>query len=386
MDSQNGIRIAQSCALDPREAAQEFFAAVAQPDMTLVIFFCSSEYDRDELAAEMSRLFANVLVVGCTTAGEIGPAGYRDHSLAGVSFAGNACTAVSGRIEHLRQFEIADGQALAEDLLHRLASGAARSSGESSFGFLLVDGLSVREELVAHALQGALGEIPVIGGSAGDSLDFGSTYIYSDGCFFSDSAVLVLASTPLPFKTFKTQHFVPTNERLVVTEADPAERIVKEINGLPAAEEYARILGVPASDLDPIHFAASPVVVLIDGANYVRSIQKSNPDGSLTFFSAIEEGLVLRVAQGVGLVANLEMALSQVGAEIGPPQLILVCDCILRKLEIVQSGLTDRVSAILRRNNAVGLNTYGEQFCGVHVNQTLTGIAFGSGPAEADGA
>jgi hypothetical protein len=80
------------------------------------------------------------------------------------------------------------------------------------------------------------------------------------------------------------------------------------------------------------------------------------------------------------------MALSRVGAEIGPPQLVLVCDCILHKLEITQSGLTDRVSAILQRNNAVGLNTYGEQFCGVHVNQTLTGIAFGSGPAEADGA
>ena len=69
-------------------------------------------------------------------------------------------------------------------------------------------------------------------------------------------------------------------------------------------------------------------------------------------------------------------------AEIGPPQLVLACDCILRKLEIAQSGLEDRVSDVLLRNNAVGFNTYGEQFCGVHVNQTLTGIALGSGPAE----
>ena len=29
--------------------------------------------------------------------------------------------------------------------------------------------------------------------------------------------------------------------------------------------------------------------------------------------------------------------------------------------------------------NVVGFNTYGEQFCGVHVNQTLTGIAIGQG-------
>ena len=63
-------------------------------------------------------------------------------------------------------------------------------------------------------------------------------------------------------------------------------------------------------------------------------------------------------------------------------QLVLTCDCILRKLEIVESGLADRVGDILRRNNAVGFNTYGEQFCGVHVNQTLTGIALGSRSAQ----
>ena len=37
------------------------------------------------------------------------------------------------------------------------------------------------------------------------------------------------------------------------------------------------------------------------------------------------------------------------------------------------------MSDILRRDNAIGFNTYGEQFCGVHVNQTLTAIALGSG-------
>ena len=41
------------------------------------------------------------------------------------------------------------------------------------------------------------------------------------------------------------------------------------------------------------------------------------------------------------------------------------------------------MSDILRRNNAVGFNTYGEQFCGVHVNQTLTAVALGSGAAAA---
>jgi hypothetical protein len=165
---------------------------------------------------------------------------------------------------------------------------------------------------------------------------------------------------------------------MVVTDADSDHRIVKEINGLPAAEEYARILGVDADDLDPSRFAAWPVVVMIDGTNYVRAIQKANPDGSLTFFCAIENGLVLRVAKGVDLLQNLDEAFAEIRNEIGQPQLVIGCDCILRKLEISQSPLKNRISELLERNKVTGFATYGEQFNGIHVNQTLVGVAIGA--------
>ena len=383
---QKTIRLSHSSGTDPRQAAQEFFASVTQPDMALVIFFCSSEYDLDILAAEIDRLFAGVQVVGCTTAGEIGPGGYQEHSLAGVSFSADACTAVTGRIDHLQRFKISEGQALCKHLLRELEGGAPRANSQNSFAFLLIDGLSVREEAVARAFQGALGKVPLVGGSAADGLRFGRTYVYVDGTFRSDSAALTLVSTPLPFKVFKTQHFVPTDQRLVVTKADTAQRIVNEINGLPAAQEYARLLGVDADDVNPARFATSPLVVLIDGSSYVRSIQKVNLDGSMTFFCAIEEGLVLRVARGVNLVENLEQAFAGIRAEIGPPQLVLSCDCILRRLEIVENCLEDRVGSIFQRHNALGFNTYGEQFRGVHVNQTLSGVAIGAISSEAYGA
>ena len=76
MDDQSSIRRAQSCSTDEREAVREFHAGVTQPDMALVIFFCSSQYDLKVLAEEMRILFAGIQVVGCTTAGEIGLAGY----------------------------------------------------------------------------------------------------------------------------------------------------------------------------------------------------------------------------------------------------------------------------------------------------------------------
>jgi hypothetical protein len=229
-------------------------------------------------------------------------------------------------------------------------------------------------------LQNAFGKLPLVGGSAGDGLNFGKTQVYSDGAFQTDSAVVALVTTAVPFKIFKTQHFAPTEQRMVVTAADAEHRIVKEIDGLPAADSYAQFVGTDVDNLDPTRFAEQPIVVMIDGTNYVRSIQKANPDGSLTFFCAIEEGLVLRGARGVDLVGNLEEAFAGVQAAIGRPQLVIGCDCILRKLEMTQRGLVDRVEEVLRDNNVIGFSSYGEQHLGVHVNQTLTGIAFGDLP------
>jgi len=379
------IRTAHSRAIDARAAAREFHAQVVQPDTALVVFFCSSEYELEALAEEMNRLFAGVLVVGCTTAGEIGPSGYRDRSLCGASFPGAAFVAATGHLDHLQQFELAAGRSFAQGLMQQLEARAADANPDNSFAMLLIDGLSVREEPVTHVFQQALGRIPLIGGSAGDDLRFSRTCVFHDGAFRSDSAVLILVSSAYRVKTFKTQHFVGKEERLVVTAADAANRVVSEINGLPAAEEYARLVGVEVGDLDSMCFAASPLVIRIDGTDFVRSIQKSNPDGSLTFYCAIDEGLVLRLARGVDLLANLGQTFDDIAAEIGNPQLVLGCDCILRNLEISRTGLKEAVGELFRRNNVVGFSTYGEQFGGVHVNQTFTGIAIGAALEQADG-
>lgn len=373
MKAESKILTSQSRAIEARQAVQEFHDAVWQPDMALVVFFCSSEYDLRIVADEMSRRFEGTQVVGCTTAGEIGPKGYCEHSLSGASFPAGAFTVAVDRLDHLQNFTIADGQALGQSLLDRL-----ETSPENRFAMLLIDGLSVREEQVTRALQHALGAIPLVGGSAGDGLRFEKTYVFHDGQFHTDSAVLVLAATELPFKAFKTQHFSSTDRRLVVTEADPETRTVKEINGVPAAAEYARLVGADPEKMDSHVFATSPVVVVIDGTNYVRSIQKANPDGSLTFYCAIEEGLVLRIAVAEDLVQNLESTFGEIRADIGESQFTFGCDCILRFLEITHGGLRERVGSVLQAGNTIGFSTYGEQFGGVHVNQTFAGIAIGT--------
>ena len=377
MSTQDRILTGHSFSKDPRIAARELHAAVSGPDIELVIFFCSSHYDLNILATEINSLFPNVRVVGCTTAGEIGPAGYREYSLSGASFPSSSCQAVVGHYDELQQFERNKGHDFVYTLLQQLEEKRPDTSHKNSFALMLIDGLSKREEPVVSTFQKALGNIRLFGGSAGDDQIFKHTWVFCDGAFRTDSVVLVLLNTIYSFKIFKTQHFIGNQERLVVTKADVSQRTVLEINGLPAAEEYARVLGIPVESLTTAQFTAFPVVVRINGMDYVRAIQKANPDGSMTFFCAIDRGIVLRMAHGVDFIANLEQTFESIRSEIGQPQFVLACDCLLRNLEMRHNGLKEAVEEIFKKNNVIGFSTYGEQFMGVHINQTFTGLAIG---------
>jgi hypothetical protein len=121
------------------------------------------------------------------------------------------------------------------------------------------------------------------------------------------------------------------------------------------------------------------VVVRIGNADFVRSIQKMNPDGSLTFFCAIDNGIVFKISRGVDMIENLAAELQAIDQRIGTPSLILGCDCILRHLESKQRGIRAQIGTLMAGSNVVGFSTYGEQFGGMHINQTFTGIAIGKG-------
>lgn len=197
-----------------------------------------------------------------------------------------------------------------------------------------------------------------------------------DGAFHGGAALLLLLETDLSFRGLGFDHFRPTGKRMVVTHAVPEERLVLEINGSPAAQEYARLVGVPVDDLSPIVFAENPVLVRNGNIYHVRAIQKKDDDGGLTFFSAIDNGLLLTLGQGMEIIHTLDSGLSVCDETGEPPDIVLGFDCYLRKLEIEHKGLEAAASEAFRAHRLVGFNTYGEQHLGVHVNQTFVGIAF----------
>ncbi len=372
------IRNGLSILPDPRMAVDELWTQIDQPNISLVIVFCSPNYNLKEISERLNELRGDTQVIGCTTAGELTRAGYQRNSITAASFAKPDFFTNIRAIEGVRDFSVGSYHTLIQEAVGTIKQEAPSITQDQLFAFLLVDGLCAQEEAIISCLYKSLGEIPIFGASAGDSLNFQKTHVLYNGQFQENIAIVILIGTHCPFRVFKTEHFVDSDTKMVVTEADPINRIVTEINGDPAGREYARLVGLPEEKLSPMIFAAYPVVVRVGGELYVRSIQKVNEDESLTFFCAIDEGIVLTVAQGVGLVQNLERKFEELKREVGEIQLIIGCDCILRRLELAQHGELEVVSKILVKNNVIGFNTYGEQFQAMHVNQTFTGVAIGS--------
>lgn len=357
-------------AMDATQAVAEIRQQLEVADLKAVLLFVSADYQLEALAAALRGAFS-VPVFGCTTAGQIGPNGYRRRGLQLTGIYGDS---LAVRIELIHPLEHCQAVVSA---LGRQIENIPPSRGTHRFGVVFVDGLSRMEERLTAALHHCFPDMPLIGGSAGDDLSFKATHVHANGCFHTNAAVLALFETDAPFAAFKFQHFVPTETMLAVTEADAETRTVKEFNGEPAAVAYAECLGLRVDELSPEVYSRSPVMLKFGTDYYVRSIQRRNDDLSLTFYCAIAGGIVLRLGTAVSPLAAAERAFNDIQRLVPDPSLIIGCDCILRRLEFETSGLSERIGALLSRHRVVGFSTYGEQFNALHMNQTFTGLAIG---------
>lgn len=370
-----GIHVAISQADDTSSAVLELARQLPQAAFAQLIVLFSARHDPHVLLAAVEREFPDTAVSGCTTAGEISPAGMCQGSVQIIAFEKSRFRFVSTVIENASCSGVEDASRIARRLKAQIVDPG---DTHNKFGLLLSDGLSNFEETLVASVNWALGDIPMVGGSAGDDLLFQTATLIHNGRVVQDAAVLMLVETDVPFRAFKTQNFDPTPTKLVITRADPEHRIVFEFNAEVAALEYANAIGLITEDLGPFSFASHPLVVKVGDDYYCRSIRNMNPDGSLSFFCAIDVGLVLTVARPTDLAEVTETALADVDRALSGSELILGFDCILRRLDAENRQMSNRIEKIYQRHKVVGFHTYGEQYNAMHLNQTLTGIAFGA--------
>jgi hypothetical protein len=86
---------------------------------------------------------------------------------------------------------------------------------------------------------------------------------------------------------------------------------------------------------------------------------------------------VFTVARPRDMIRSTQETLDQIDRLLGGTDLIIGFDCILRRLDAESRQVRHQVDEIYRRFGVTGFHTYGEQYNAMHLNQTLTGIAFG---------
>ena len=357
---------------DREDAVERLREALRPQDLELVMLFFSPRTDIASFVKRLDESFLRTRLVGCSTAGEITHDGYAEGSIVALGFPKSHFAARSILIEDLDTLD--RQQVVASIIRNRNGLAAEAPVWRSEFSLLLVDGLSTCEDQLTAEISFGLGPVPLSGGSAGDGTDFSRTFVLHNGKVASNAAVLVQLISRCPIRVFKTDHLSPAQTRMVVTGADPSRRVVSEINAEPAAREYARILGKDPEQLTPFIFAAHPVVVQFGGQHHVRAIQRVADNGDLVFFSAIDEGVVLTLAEPQNMADHLSRELRALHAPAAPDA-VIAFDCILRRLEAEQKQHLGDLSRILADNRVVGFSTYGEQYNSMHVNQTLTGVA-----------
>jgi hypothetical protein len=353
-------------------AVREAMSALDLPKTCFILAFIPASLNVTSTVDALSLYGDGVPIFGCTTAGQITQNGYEDDALVLLAFPKSNFRCASVLFDPLCPF---DETAVALKA-QRDSARFRHTAGWNRLGLIFTDGVSAQEDVLISTLETVLDDLPIFGGSAGDALKFEETFVLQKGQAYKNAAVLLLIETNLQFQGISFDHFLSRGEPLVITAADPDKRLVYEINGSPAAVEYARLVGCPVDALSPQVFAENPLLLELNEKHYVRAISDATKDHALSFMAAIDEGLIMTLGQGLEILETLETGLDLQNKATDLPDFILGFDCVLRKLEIEQKQLQRPVSEILCKRHVLGFNTYGEQHFGLHMNQTFVGVAF----------
>lgn len=372
----SSLKIAVTGKKDASEISNEIIEQLKGNDFAFVLLFFSSEYSSIPFTSLLQKHFVDTPIYGCSTAGEITPQGVSEGVIVAIGFCAHEFGVLSTFIPNLTDFTIGEGQTLVSQSVNKFQTNRHKEKPHA-IALMLVDGLSYREEQLVSAINSGLMDIPLIGGSAGDGLNFQETCIVYEGSVEKNSAVLLLIESRPSLHIFKSDSFIPTPIKFVVTKADPENRIVHELNAMPAATAYAQALGLKESELDLLSFASHPLCVCFGGECYTRSIKEVNEDGSFSFYCAIDEGIVFTLSDIDDMVKGINTTFDTIKSQFGQPQLILGFDCVLRRMMSEVNQSKEQISQIYKENNVIGFNTYGEQIHAMHLNQTFSGIAIG---------
>jgi len=357
-------------------AAAAAAIAADRGDAALTLVFASAAHDLKQLGGELAARGVR-RVVGASTGRIISAQGFEPHGIAGFHLPSGRFATADTLLDDVAAMGLPELRARVHQLRVEL-SGGPGAGFEHRFALLLVDAEARCEERLAAVLGMELNGVPLIGGSAGD-LYFnplghppGSTRLLYHGGAARGAAILCLVASASPVIAYCHNHYMPSDKKFVITDADPARRVVREIDGRPALGVYAAACGFRRPPRESRDFAPYPLMIRIGGHYYARGMQRIYPDGALEFACALEPGLVVALAKPGDMIASLDELFTGMRRRIGAPELVIGVDCAARTAYMERQGLARGIESLLRDHCVTGFSSLGEQFNTIHANNSFT--------------
>ncbi len=375
-----------------REAVTHALQSAADPTSAkLAIVFTSGEHCNTALTGQLDELLPGVMVVGCSTAGEIAVAG----QTADASDANVVIALLGGNSLRIKT---TFGSMREPALLRESAAVAAQivdAVEDCDYQTLLslTDGLSRSDQcdVVRGAYETAGATIPLVGGCAGDNMLMRQTFQLHGRDVLTDSFVMAAIGSDSPIGVGVAHGWRSVGNPMFVTAVDGTQ--VLELDNRPALDVYLERLGQdPALGEDADAFTSfavtHPLALVRRRGDEIRWVNGLDMDRrSLKCNVEMQRNTQVWLTEGdcKSTVDAVSVACAQAIDQLHDHQPIgaIAFDCAARRAVLGETGLANEVAEISRNLGGVpvaGFYTYGE-FArvrgpnGFH-NQTLVMLVF----------
>jgi hypothetical protein len=335
------------------------------PTANLVLVFGSVKRFGDaKLASFLKERYPTAQIVGCTTSGEINPSGVFDDS---VQITAILWEKTMQRVAHVKMSGMQNS--------FETAAGIAKQLKADSLRTVLVfsDGLNVNGSELLLGFQSVLGDIPIVGGLAGDGGAFVKTLqLFNDSV--SDNLVIAvgLYGNNLITASGALGGWKPYGPPRKITRSQ--KNVVYEMDGKPALPLYRMYIGEHYAKGLPGTGLKFPFAIIEEGKRDVEKVRTllaiDSANNSLTFAGNVEEGETVRFCQtthdrlveGAGGAAHLVTG-NLKGANMSQPGLALLVSCVGRK-GVMAEQVADEVKMVQQilgsQTMLTGFYSYGE--------------------------
>jgi hypothetical protein len=247
MKARTGASSSPDPVLAGKEAARK--AATGLTDIKLAFVYSGVQYDQASLLSGVAAELGDVPLIGNTSfTGIITPEGFitGDEGFVGIlALAGDDLTVgVAGS---------AKGDD-ARETGRQVARAALEAAGRTSTGKIEAPDLFYmvappgEEEFYLKGIEDIIGRIPLFGGSAADNAIAGEWLLFADDLVTADGVAVAFFYTDKPFANVFTGAYEETANVGVITKIRD-NRVLEEIDGVPAVKKYAEWTGQDTADL-----------------------------------------------------------------------------------------------------------------------------------------